>query len=77
MTTYRIKRMSKTYLPESITHLGKEFKRVCALNIDGAAKELQANGNHVIVLSVLSKNLKGRTDLHGNPYKPTQWVFVA
>ena len=26
--------------------------------------------------TVLSRNLKGKNDLHGRPYRGTQWVFV-
>jgi hypothetical protein len=27
-------------------------------------------------VKVLHPNLRQRTDLHGQPYKPTQWVFI-
>jgi len=77
MATYRIKHMSKTYLPETITHLGIVFKRYNSLDVSGVAKNLQELGKRVIVLSVLSKNLKGRTDLYGKPYQPIRWIFFA
>lgn len=28
------------------------------------------------VISVLASNLRGRNDLHGKPYQPTEWLFV-
>lgn len=28
------------------------------------------------IISVLSGRLKGKTDLHGNPYKPSKWIFT-
>lgn len=28
------------------------------------------------VIGVLSRNLRGKLDLHGRPYSPSVWVFV-
>ncbi len=28
------------------------------------------------VITVLPQNLRGKTDLHGRPYKASQWVFT-
>lgn len=39
--------------------------------------DLKALGYKLIRVEVLSRNLKGKTDLHGNPYKPTEWIFTA
>lgn len=27
-------------------------------------------------VDVLSKNLRGKTDLYGLPYQPTKWIFI-
>jgi hypothetical protein len=27
-------------------------------------------------ISVLATNLRGKTDLHGQPYKPSKWIFT-
>jgi hypothetical protein len=29
------------------------------------------------IIKVLSLNLRGKTDLHGQPYNPSQWVFTG
>jgi len=76
----RIKRMKKDYLPETIEHLGYTFKPIIGIGTTDAekfAREKQAEGKRIILLSILSKNLRGKTDLHGKPYTPTKWVFVA
>ncbi len=28
------------------------------------------------VIGVLSRNLKGKNDLHGRPYEPSMWLFT-
>ena len=38
--------------------------------------ERPAKGVRYRIISVLASNLRGRTDLHGNLYKPTKWYFV-
>jgi hypothetical protein len=38
---------------------------------------LKYAGNKVILCNVLNRNLKSKTDLHGQPYKPTQWIFIS
>jgi hypothetical protein len=40
-------------------------------------KTLELAGNKIVLCNVLSKNLRNKTDLHGQPYKPTQWVFIC
>lgn len=34
-------------------------------------------GHKVILVHVLARNLRGKTDLHGNLYKGSTWVFTA
>lgn len=79
MKTYR-----KTYLPDSITYQGKELKHNASMSgamiANGTkpnviAKILRQTGRIGVLVLVLSKNLKGRTDLHGKPYEPTQHIF--
>jgi hypothetical protein len=66
----------RTYLPDEIESQGKKY----LLDLDKT--NLKRDGHsfitkECILVHVLSKNLKGRTDLHGMPYKPTEWVFQA
>lgn len=39
--------------------------------------ECKAKGEKLISVLVLSKNLKGKTDLHGKPYKPSEWLYIS
>lgn len=63
-----MKTFNRTYLPEQIKYNGKIYK-VC-----GNPTLTRPEKNFIKVL-VLSRNLKGRTDLYGNLYKPTEWYF--
>lgn len=46
------------------------------LNRNGIAKIAKAKGLKYRMVSVLSRNLRGKIDLHGRPYGPTYWCFV-
>lgn len=59
------------YLPEELNINGTVFKRALALNLDKPVKGLKYR-----YINVLSKNLRGKRDLHGNYYKPTRWLFI-
>lgn len=39
------------------------------------AAELKAQGLTVCIVEVLSRNLKGKTDLHNQPYKPSVFIY--
>ncbi len=71
------KPINKTYLPEKIELRGKTYLPVMG---DSALLNLgrirMLNDDYVIV-NVLPRSLKGKTDLHGNLYQPTQWLFKA
>jgi hypothetical protein len=40
------------------------------------ASTLKKEGRKCVLVNVLSKNLKGKNDIHGKPYKPTKWIFT-
>jgi hypothetical protein len=65
---------SRTHLPDSIVSNGKVYTRdtekTDALQ-DG--KPFDQKGS--IKVLVLSKNLRGKEDLHNKPYKPTKWIY--
>ncbi len=68
----------KTYLPDQIIDKGITFKLLC-LPFDEAKekiKKFKQSGRRYRYLEVLASNLRGKTDLHGQPYKPTKWFFV-
>lgn len=62
-----------THLPKEIKSNGKTFVYF------GSCSDIHdkpAKGVKYRVISVLARNLRGRTDLHGNLYKPSKWYFV-
>lgn len=80
-----MKTFKKSYLPDSIEYKGKEL----TLNVDatskatinGRSKMCAANDlkdiqdKTVCLVEVTNRNLKGKTDLYGQPYKPTTFIF--
>ncbi len=74
-----MKTYNKTSLPREIVYRGDTYvmnpdlSGVMATGI--AAKGWNVGIKHVCV-NVLSNALKGRTDLHGNAYQPTKWIFT-
>ena len=74
-----MKTFNKTYLPDSVTYNGLNYtlEQSCAnehsCKLD--AMDLMCKGKKVVRVNVLSKNLKGKTDLFGQPYRPTIWLF--
>lgn len=79
-----MKTFNRTYLPETIIYNGEIYQRnttVSNLNIQNISlsdyvKTLKSTGIKVVLCNVLSKNLKGKTDLFNKPYQPTQWIFI-
>lgn len=80
MKTYK-----RTHLPDSLNVNGIEM----TVNI-GISSGMQRNGTHpkkiaaelkkqnrkCALVLVLEKNLRGRTDLHGRLYQPSQWIYT-
>ncbi len=68
-----MKQFNKTFLPDSIQYKGNEYR----VNIEKTHlhRGYITHQKDCIIVNVLSKNLKGVTDLHGNLYKPTVWIF--
>lgn len=80
-----MKTFNRTSLPEIIKYNNLEYKvnadesalLMQGISLSNYVKTMQLAGFSVVICNVLSRNLKGKTDLHKNPYKPTQWVFIA
>lgn len=75
----------KTFLPETIEINGKTYipnRKLSSEYMMGKISNVglqmleKVNKINVVVLPVLSKNLRNRTDLHGNPYQPTKHIFT-
>ena len=85
LTKTFMKTFKRTSLPDSVTVNGSELKLNAAIStgmqLNGThpnkiAKSLRKEGRKCAMVLVMSKNLKGRTDLYGNEYKPTQHIFT-
>lgn len=78
-----MKVFSKTYLPHTIDYNGETYTYAGSVSgsstvseFEERVKELKLSGHKVIMCNVLASKLRGVEDLHGNLYKPTQWLFV-
>lgn len=75
----------KQFTRTGLTHIkynGHLFTPVCKYFITKADKisfinECKEQGIKVISVLVLSKNLKGKRDLHGNYYQPSEWLYTS
>lgn len=81
-----MKTYNKTYLPDSITYNGVLYFNNPAIStamelnntrLSFIVAELKKQGRKAVLVNVLSNSLKGRTDLHGQPYKPTRHIFTT
>lgn len=80
-----MKTYNRTYLPESINYNGKILKLNARISGAMAAsntsptsiqRELKKEGRIGVLVRVISKELKGKTDLDRRPYKPTLHIFT-
>ena len=80
-----MKTYNKTFLPDSITYNGEVFKlnsmisggmNASRTNPKQVIEALKSTGKRGILVNVMSKNLKGKTDLHGKPYQPSKFIFT-
>lgn len=81
-----MKTFKSIYLPDKIKYNGETYKANAAITsamianntslktIEGTLKK---EGRKMVVVNVLSKNLKGKIDLHGKPYKPQPHIFTT
>ncbi len=81
-----MKQYNKTYLPDAITYNGNEYKANARItssmianntSVRVISETLKKEGRKMIVVNVLSKNLKGKTDLYGKPYQPNKHIFTT
>jgi hypothetical protein len=63
-----MKAFSRTSLPESIKYNGRTYTRV-----NNATDFF--TGEKFIAVNVLSRNLRGKLDAHGKPYRATNHIF--
>lgn len=68
-----MKVFNRANLPESIMYNGFRYVYLCGKH-ENKDKYI---GKKVIQINVLSRNLRGKTDLYGNPYKASEFIFVC
>ena len=71
-----MKTFNRTYLPDSIEYKGKKYNRDLDSTVAYRAGR-RFNAQNAIQINVLEKNLRGKTDLHGLPYKAHSYIFTA
>jgi len=75
-----MKTFKRTSLPQSINYNGETYTpnmtSSAQLDTKREANKLKSQGEKVILVEVLSKNLRGKKDLYNLPYKPTKWIFT-
>ena len=81
-----MKIFNRSYLPETITYNKVEYKYnpsiSGAMNANNTSlsfiqTQLRLQGKIAVLVNVLSRNLKGKTDLHSMPYNPTKHIFTS
>lgn len=73
-----MKIVKRTYLPDSVKYNKKTYQRnveKSALHTLGKLK--RDDRQHCIIVKVLPRSLHNKTDLHGRPYLPTEWIFES
>lgn len=75
--------MLRTSLPGSITlpggvTLDKRIHYMPGIGLSRSAliAKIKARGGKYRLVEVLSRNLRGRNDLHGSPYRPSTWILT-
>ena len=80
-----MKIFKKTYLVESINYNGEVYTKNTVISSgmnasrtrpEKVLEALKTTGKKGVLVEVLSKSLKGKTDLHNKPYQPTKWIYT-
>lgn len=81
-----MKTFNKNHLPDKIEHNGRTYTVNIPLTtgwgksktqLATIAATLRKEGRYAVLVKVLHKGLKGKTDLHNKPYEPTQWIYTT
>ena len=81
-----MKVLKKDHLPEQIEYRNSIYKHNIALSgalnyagrsIEFVEQQLKEQGQKGVVVSVLHKNLKGKLDLHNQPYQPRLAIYTT
>jgi len=82
-----MKILNRSYLPKAIIYNGNiytcnyaassdiELRNKTDYYIKNEAEKITGS-KKILLVNVLSRKLKGKTDLYGNLYKPSKWIFT-
>lgn len=70
----RISYNGHTYTPNAHISATYSANRRSLPNI---LKDLNKGGRKAILVQVLGRNLRGKTDICGKPYQPTLWIYTS
>lgn len=73
---YKIRTYKKTSLPENVIFNGEKLNFNPSANSIQDARQLKTEGKTVVLVEVRNPKLKGKTDLHGQPYTPNLFIFT-
>lgn len=68
--------MLVTNIPINKTFKGIEMTLMCGNTPNSFRKYARENGLKYRTVFCLAKTLRGKTDLHGKPYKASEWVYM-
>lgn len=77
----KIRTVKKGYCPDQIELNGSILKMYAGASASTRppqyiAAELKAQGLTVCILECMNRRLRGKNDLHGQPYKPSTFIFA-
>ena len=72
-----MKTITRANLPEQVKYNNKVYQFNGELSGEYSVNKLTALPNDAIKVAVLSRRLRGKTDLHGNFYKPSIFIFTV
>lgn len=81
-----MKTFRRTYRPEKIKYNGETYTPNATISgamlasrtkPEAVAMAVRTTGKKAVLVEVLSRNLKGKTDLHGKPYEPTKHIYTT
>lgn len=72
-----MKTFRKDHCPDAITYLGHEYKRNMEATEQFREGKSLPGSPYNIKVSVLSKKLRGKTDLHDKPYEPNIFIYSS
>lgn len=80
-----MKTFNKSFLPDEVIYNGEKYvlnsqissaMSLSRTNPKTIIENLKKQGKKGVLVQVLSNKLKGKSDLYGNEYKPTKWIFT-